>query len=1345
MLEKYEAAIKNIQRHLAILSLTITDETSSGSTSLSKYAESYFIPILNILIEGSPFQVMDVVNAPTIDLKNDSASVQIQVSSEKSINSKINKTLEIKKTFTKSSIVEKPRLIFLFIADQHIQVKEKETQNKLNQRAACKGYDFQFERDVIELSKFSSRLEKIYEQKKDGFKRITIKDLEYIEQYLEGTTGLEKYLYSRQKKAFREEIFDASASEVSGREKDLEKLSIFYSQEEKKVFILAAEPGMGKTSLCYKFFEENNLDPFFFNESSASVIRELENNELFNQRKTLFFIDDIQNDVRKESFMNTLSRLANAKNNKAKFIITLRSENLLPKNSNLIGEGHYARFRRELVSEYQLGRLSDDTVRSIISVEINDSLDKDSHVSSIVKKIEGVPILLKHYINCIRKGEDVHRLTCYQDGHLVNLVKDYIDQIKEAWQKVNSELKEEAVDKVLFLIALQNGIDMSELSSLPEGLGVSSDLLLDLLEEGTKNKILFERSAEQRYRIKPELFSDAILVHYFTASSRLSPTKSFYKSLSENTDDNNQRRLQQIFDRLLKLKNENFDSFQFGDRALPKRINDLKDEVFFKKKISNIEELYSLESKLKILSSIAYRDPTFVLNTLEQLYSEQFSNNEFVLNTIKNNFNSLKDLQDTIKEQFQIIMLNACDQISLDHSYELLMKYFKLFNNNLSFMEEAFRYLHYDFNEYGYYREKPLLRQKYFLEKLEKKSKELDISQDDDFNFIYSGLKVLLSLECKPYSYYDSERMYWYNHLWVYPSEDLTKIRESALKMMQKLIKQIGINEQKKIKIYKFLLHEFWFIKIHSRKEDSPLDRVSELNQLFDFFINELKEFPSIELKAAILNTFRLYKDDEIKQEFIYKKSELLSLAKNTKDNQEKLALFCSNEYLILDNDLDDQIKELIDSFPDIYKFIDTLIQVLEDFKTKEWCYSFSNTILERITSYIGNTFTNQAEEIYSYIFKEYNSYKYQFIDLLRPFFNKEDFFYSLIEKLWDPDDIQSHGYLSWMLMHGRDPKIFQEKDLEYFEIMLKQRNRNALDRISFSIYKYFNVSFPRTKNLIKEAWKLAEEEPSYSRLKNHILSFLFKDKNLNEKFKNELKLFTDEFFTDHINPFDEDSVPLLNFIENYYGFEELLSFTRKVLEQDSKTRIVYQNYKNESKSEEESARCYITVLDFYFSQNINDRDLYHNLLDFFFPYEISSFNEQQVSNALVRELNNYFDDIKAKDINKAKELLSFLTSRFYVDEKLCDFLVKASIHIEKNLSVENLSTELKSIFNERFLNNRGLTLRRLAQEEVYPADLEKRTVLENIINKYQPELTDSRVLDFLKTALKNVGYDLEK
>ena len=1325
------------------MSLNISSGNASGDTSLSKYAESYFIPILNTLIEGSPFEVMDVVNATTIDLKNDSASVQIQVSSENSINNKITKTL--KKPFVASSKIKKPRLIFLFIAAQHTQVKKEETKNKLNQRAASKGYDFQFERDVIELSEFSILLVKIYEQKKDGFKKIEINDLEYIEQYLEGTTGLEKYLYRRQKKAFREGIFDASASEISGRERDLEELSNFYNQEEKKVFILAAEPGMGKTSLCYKFFEENNLDPFFFNESSATVIKELENNELFNQRKTLFFIDDLQNNITNKSFMDTLSKLANATNNKAKFIITLRSENLLPNDSNLIGEGHYDRFRKELVSKYPLDILSDDTVRNIISGEINDSLDKDSYVSSIVKKIEGVPILLKHFIKCLREGKDLNTLTLdSQKSHLVTLVKDYIREIKKTWRKESSELKDETLDQIVFLAALQNEIDVSELDPLfPEVSKKSPGLLPKLITKAAKSHLLFQQINEVRYRIKPELFSDAILVDYFTED--LYYITRFFLGLLER--DDNKKRLELIFDRLLKLKGEKLDFHKIDENTLSEIINKLKDEVFFKKKISNAGELYSLESKLKILSSIAYRDPVFVLDTLKQLYFEQFSNNEFFLNTIKNDFNSLKDLQETIKEQFQIIMLNACDLISLDNSYELLMKYFKLFNNNLSFMEEAFRYLHYDFNEYGYYREKPLLRQRYFLDKLEKKLKELDSSkdQDNDFSFIYSGLQVLLGLECKPYSYYDSDRAYWYNRLWVYPSDDLIIIREDAFRMMQKLIKQIGINEQKKIKIYKFLLHEFWFIKTHSRKEDSPLDRVSELNQLFDFFINELKEFPSIELKAAILNTFRLYKDDEIKKEFFDKKYELVSLAKDTKDNQEKLALFCSNEYLILDSDLDNQIKELIDSFPDIYKFIDTLIQVLEDFKTKEWCHSFSNAVLERITSYIGDTLTNQAEAIYDYIFKEYNSYKYQFIDLLRPFFNKEDFFYSLMEKLWNPEDIQSHGYLSWMLMHGRDPKTFQEKDLEYFQIMLKQRNRNALDRISFSIYKYFNTSFAKTRNLIEEAWKLAEQEPSHSHLKNNILSFLFKDKNLNEKFKNELKLFIDEFFTNRINPFDEDSVPLLNFIENYYGFEELLSFIRKILEQDSKTRIVYQSYKNESKAEEESAKRYIRLLDFYFSQNNKERYRYNYLLDYFSPYEISSFYEQQVSNVLLSELNNYFDLIKGEDINKAKELLSFLTSRFYVDEKLCDFLVKAAIHIEKNLSEENLSAELTLIFNEEFLKNRGLTRRRLPQEEVYPADLEKRKVLENIINKYQPKLTDSRVLDFLKTALRNVGYDLEK
>lgn len=106
MFENYEATIKNIQPKLNLLSLNISSGNASGDTSLSKYAESYFIPILNTLIEGSPFEVMDVVNATTIDLKNDSASVQIQVSSENSINNKITKTL--KKPFVASSKIKKP-------------------------------------------------------------------------------------------------------------------------------------------------------------------------------------------------------------------------------------------------------------------------------------------------------------------------------------------------------------------------------------------------------------------------------------------------------------------------------------------------------------------------------------------------------------------------------------------------------------------------------------------------------------------------------------------------------------------------------------------------------------------------------------------------------------------------------------------------------------------------------------------------------------------------------------------------------------------------------------------------------------------------------------------------------------------------------------------------------------------------------------------------------------------------------------------------------------------------------------------------------------------------------------
>jgi hypothetical protein len=99
----------------------------------------------------------------------------------------------------------------------------------LNKEAALIGYDFQFKRDVIELSKFSTLLKKLYYkeekiEKKDGFKKIGINDLEYIEQYLEGTTGLERHLYRSRKKEFSTEVFDASADEVLGRERDLDKL-----------------------------------------------------------------------------------------------------------------------------------------------------------------------------------------------------------------------------------------------------------------------------------------------------------------------------------------------------------------------------------------------------------------------------------------------------------------------------------------------------------------------------------------------------------------------------------------------------------------------------------------------------------------------------------------------------------------------------------------------------------------------------------------------------------------------------------------------------------------------------------------------------------------------------------------------------------------------------------------------------------------------------------------------------------------------------------------------------------------------------------------------------------------
>jgi hypothetical protein len=116
----------------------------------------------------------------------------------------------------------------------------------------------------------------------------------------------------------------------------------------------------------------------------------------------------------------------------------------------------------------------------------------------------------------------------------------------------------------------------------PEVSKQSPGLLPKLITKAAKSHLLFQQINEVRYRIKPELFSDAILVDYFT-EARYSITSFFLGLLGR---DDNKKRLKLFFDRLLKLKGEKLDFHKIDENTLSEIINKLKDEVFFKKKLA---------------------------------------------------------------------------------------------------------------------------------------------------------------------------------------------------------------------------------------------------------------------------------------------------------------------------------------------------------------------------------------------------------------------------------------------------------------------------------------------------------------------------------------------------------------------------------------------------------------------------------------------------------------------------------------------------------------------------------------------------------------------------------------
>lgn len=1288
-----------ITRYLAWFTSQVKIENKNGNFDINKYAEGFFIPILNEIYKRN-FERLEFIkqNYPAIDLGSKDNQISIQVTSEigydKIINS-LTKYIENKLFNTYTD------LYHLVIDEDYKTTKTNEDISEhINSELKKLGLsslpkvEFFIEKHLLNISALRGLIER--ECNIDQLKSIR----DYLEKQYGKVTALPFFddILIPYQVAFKTQLDVENKNLPSqfhtpffGRVPDIEKLDEFIKDKEKDVFALISDGGYGKTRLVVEMFNkyaknEGEFEAFLLNESAFQCLDFAE--QLKTNKKVLILFDDAHN---RPEILNDVIGVAQRLEN-VKVILTLRkavySDTLKAVSTH-----------RRLFETLELGRLSYEETQALFKSQLPGL--KDFEIKRLSEESRGVPIVILGLCLVTLKGK--YKTELSEEANFVQFVKEIKEQVISDIHKkyyVDTEKVNKTIQLISFFSPIKNTPEeISAIARLNSMDDEETNLIIDYLHE-------YEFiNKHHEISIKPDPYSDTILLD---SAQRL-------KYLL-------QKDLGIFIDRLIRNLVE-VEQSQRLDLSIDNLLSEFVSS-FKSKSTESHDDIKLLESNLDTLKSFTYKKPQLCFIAVNNLIISQFDNKDFWKENDEINFysNSFKTIHESIVMVLSIVAINTHKHSEFDALYELINQYVNKKSKSKIF-NIVFQYRIYDFYEYGYRPLKPCERQQYLISKLKYRIEHEELTNELYYH-ILGSCQTILADEFEGENHYDKyTHSFSFGRHHVVANETVEGLRKDALRLLIDIYNAKRHTTESQESLDQLI--RILFYMAQPRQNEYQLNQNEEIKIVVAFLKGLLNNEASILERSSIIKQLKLFERRELKEEYAGVSQELLKMAESVNTPKEKLELVFYDEYFSIRKNIKESLEEIIKEYNDWDVFFHDLIEIKSNISNKE----FSN--FHEIISHLISHYPNKAKVLLEFVYENCPEFICDFSTLIKANYKDQAYFYDTINKIWALEYECVKGSVLWMLTNGRNREIelYRESDLDFVEYVIKNKLLNALWSISFTLPKYMAIAPDKTIDLISQILKISENH----RENEHLIHALFEDKELLKKNANLIKTFIfNETLTIPLDSYYFDNA--LFFLEDNFGFDCLFDYLKErvsILEKENNyfSLSLHKHYNNPNKDITQIELDFLKVIKWFAELPSKNEYLHKKIVEFLRPTQLTSSEFSDGFKKLV--------DSRSEDKTKIIDLFNALDVYENKSESIVGLIIEIVNGLCDKFEFDNY--ELVQIFGSNFINNLGMKSGPAGGP--FPQDLNKRDELNMYIENYPMH---NRVKEIFTYALERVNKDID-
>jgi GTPase SAR1 family protein len=1289
-----------IRRYFAVFTTQIAFENGAGNFDINKRSETFLIPILNYLFKTN-FERLEFSgkNYPAIDIGSKDLEVSFQITSEARFD-KIKSTLT---GFLENRIyTDFPVLFHLVLRQKYLpSVSDTEIQEFINNEIDRIGLD---PKPAIVFSKgehvwdISTLLKKI-EQDCDFEGLKAIKD--HCEKEYGNVTSLPSFhdmlipyeiVFQKQLDETNDNLPYQFHTPFFGRESELEKIQLLYEQPTVSAISIVGDGGYGKTRLIVELFnhltvKEDSPDVYVLNEAAFRSQHFAE--QINTDKKILVLFDDAH---KKLEILNDLIGFADRFEN-LKLILTIRKA-LYADTIKSIST------HRRNIESIELPRLSYGETLSLFKSQLPHL--KEEEIKRLAEESKGVPIVILGLCSITLQGKYKSELSEETNFMLfVNEVKDQVITDIHSRYYIARENINKTIELISYFAPIKNSPDeITALARLNNLSFEETSLIIDYLSEYG----LIEKRAD--ISIKPDPYSDAILLE---SAPRI-------KYLL-------QQEIGIFLDRLIRNLVEVEQSSRINiniESLLTGFITSFKN-----KPLDSNQSIKDLESNLETLKSFTYKKPRLCFFAIKYLIESHDTNSEFwgSEESLPLYSNSFKSVHVEIETILSIAALNTHTRFEFDEIYDLLV-YYQSKRHNGRIFQKVFTYRIYDFNEYGYYPVVPCERQTYLVRKIINEIDKGDLTQET-IDHLLNCCKTLLSLEFETESHFDKyTHSFTYGRANVIFNETTKYIRETTLSFLFKIYKDIRNTSDSELFFQEILKPLIFTAETKRAEYIFPQD--NEVKAISIFLQSILKDNPNMFERSSIIKQLKLFERKEIKEEYKDLVQELLSLSENVSTNKERLKLLLRDDYFSLKNTLEERINKIIENYPDSISFFSDLVEARIELPDKDYSNFYE------IINHLAIAHPVLSRTLLQYIVDDFPDQSCHFASLIKGNCSDNEFFYYIIDKIWQIDLECCKAAVIWMLTRGRnqDIKLYKNEDLDYFEYIVENKMLSAIGPTYFTLSKYILINPKRTLEVIAGILRLCGNNTDAG----FLLHSIFENKEIIESHSDLIKDFvlkdTIEFPID--SHYIED---ILSFLEDYFGFEVMFDYLkRKTALYASREQFLgfslQKHYNNHNKCQTQMEIDFLSVIEWYVGLEVESRYFHNRLLEFLRPAEINSNEFKEGFRTMVREVG----DNKKRII----EICNALDVYEIEGEVVLAMLIEIANDLCDKFLISN--DELIEVFGRSFIYNTQVKAGTAGQP--FPQDIRHMDLLKGIIENYK---LHPQVKDILLFAVRRVEEDIAR